>query len=153
MMTKRMFLRTLAITSAAVLTGCVNTVDGRKHYGNPLTKNKVELIYSAPVTLDELFQACKRVLGEMGNLFGENTITHTLEAKVNDRSVYIKVEEIASIDNAIGATQQQAAAAAQTNVKAIIQVRARSGGPDMALASDIKARIVQVVEQTRLGIE
>lgn len=124
MMTKRMFLKALAVCSTAALTGCVGTVDGGKRAGNPMVNDKISSLYEAPVTADNVFQAAKTVLGAMGNLYGENTINSTLQAKVDTRTVYIRVEEVND-----------------GNVRLTTQVRKKNGGTDIPLASEVDKNI------------
>jgi hypothetical protein len=59
----------------------------------------------------------------MGNLYGENTITLTLQGKVDTNTVYVKVED------------------AEGNVKVTTQVRSKRGGTNIPLASEIDKRI------------
>ncbi len=123
-MTKRLFLKTLVCCcGAAILSGCVGTVDGGKRMGNPMVNDKILSLYDAPVTMDIAFQSAKKVLMEIGNLYGENTITYTLEAKVDTRTVFLKVED------------------SEGKVLITTQVRAKGGGADLTLASEIDKRI------------
>jgi hypothetical protein len=87
------FLRAIAAALALVfVSGCVNTPDGRSHYGIPVVKRKFESRYERPV--DQIFAAAKEVLRFNGTLYGENTISHTLEAKVDTRTVWVAVDEV-----------------------------------------------------------
>lgn len=123
MMTKRAFLKTMMVGCASALTGCVGTVDGRKRAGNPMINDKIVSLYEAPITMDIAFKDAKKVLAEIGNLYGENTITYTLEAKVDKRTIYVKVEDV------------------DGNVRITTQVRTSKGGTDLALASEVDKRI------------
>lgn len=124
MMTIRMFLKTMAVFCfAAILAGCVGTVDGGKKMGNPMINDKIVSTYEAPVTTAVAFQSAKKVLAAMGNLYGENTIALTLQGKVDTNTVYVKVED------------------AEGNVKVTTQVRSKRGGTNIPLASEIDKRI------------
>ncbi|MDI9400700.1 MAG: hypothetical protein ACOX2U_05600 [Limisphaerales bacterium] len=124
MMTIRMFLKTMALFCfAAILAGCVGTVDGGKKMGNPMVTDKITSTYEAPVTMDIAFQAAKKVLATMGNLYGENTITLSLQGKVDTSTVYVKVDD------------------AEGNVRVTTQVRTKGGGTNIPLASEIDKRI------------
>jgi hypothetical protein len=101
----------------------VGTVDGGKKMGNPMVNDKIVSTYEAPVTTAIAFQAAKKVLTAMGNLYGENTITLTLQGKVDTNTVYVKVED------------------AEGNVKVTTQVRSKRGGTNIPLASEIDKRI------------
>lgn len=122
-MTLRLFLISL-LTCGFALTGCVKTIDGRKKMANPMVKDKIVSTYATPVTPEILFQSAKKVLGEMGNLYGENTINSTLEAKIDTRTVWVKVEK-----------------GEGDNVNITTQVRAKGGGTDISLASEVDKRI------------
>ena len=113
----------LAVCGLAVLiAGCVNTVDGRKNPGVPFVKDKIEGSYQRP--LAQVFAAAKEVLAFNGVLTGENTINNSLEAKVNTRTVWVRVDKI---DEKI------------THV--IVQTRAKGGVADIDLAHEIEKQI------------
>ena len=76
----------------ALFTGCYSTVDNRKKVGMPMAKDKIESRYERPVEV--IFAAAKEVLRFNGTLYGENTISHTLEAKVDTRTVNVSVDEV-----------------------------------------------------------
>jgi hypothetical protein len=105
---------------AALITGCVSTLDGTSKVGNPLGKDTIESRYERPT--DQIFQAAKQVLAHMGTLTGENTISKTLQAKVNKSTVWVKVDEV---DPKVSR----------------VMVQARGGGADIATASEVDKRI------------
>lgn len=72
--------------------GCYSTVEGRKRAGIPFRKDRLESRYERKPA--EVFAAAKAVLAEMGTLTGENTIASTLEAKVDNNTVWVKVAEV-----------------------------------------------------------
>src|SRR5512146_946436 len=89
---KKNFLSIAAvILLAALATGCVKTIDGHVKAGVPLIKDKIVSRYERPVS--EIFPAAKEVLALLGKLNREDTINKTVEAKVDTRTVYVKVEE------------------------------------------------------------
>src|SRR6185295_3645259 len=113
----------LAVSGLAVLiAGCVNTVDGRKNPGVPFVKDKIEGSYERPVA--RVFAAAKEVLAFNGVLTGENTLNNSLEAKVNTRTVWVRVDKI---DEEV--------------TRVIVQVRANAGGADIDLAHEIEKQI------------
>ena len=59
-----------------------------------MINDKIVSLYEAPITMDIAFKDAKKVLAEIGNLYGENTINYTLEAKVDKRTIYVKVEDV-----------------------------------------------------------
>ena len=75
----------------SLLTGCYSTVEGRTKAGLPFSKDRIDSRYERP--LDQVFGAAKDVLKFNGTLEGENTISKTLWAKVDTRTVWVKVEE------------------------------------------------------------
>jgi hypothetical protein len=106
----------------ALLAGCVSTIDGRHQTAVPFVKDKIESNYERPV--ETIFAAAKKVLADMGSLYGENTISKVLEAKVNTRTVWVRIEEA---DPKVS--------------KVTVQVRTKGGGADIGLASEIDKRI------------
>lgn len=105
-----------------VLSGCVNTVEGRSRAGVPFGKDTIESRYERSV--DQIFAAAKEVLRFNGTLYGENTITHTLEAKIDTRTVWVSVDEVEP---------------KITRVR--VQARTKGGLADIALASEIDKQI------------
>ena len=107
---------------AVLIAGCVNTVDGRKNAGVPFVKDKIEGSYQRP--LPKVFAAAKEVLSFNGQLTGENTINNSLEAKVNTRTVWVRVDKL---DEKV------------THV--IVQARMKGGAADVDLAHEIEKQI------------
>ena len=120
---KTKFYALMAVCGLAVLiAGCVNTVDGRKSAGVPFVKDKIEGRYERPAA--QVFAAAKEVLAFNGVLIGENTINNSLEAKVNTRTVWVRVDKI---DESV------------THVT--VQARAKGGVADIDLAHEIEKQI------------
>ena len=93
---RRMNMRLLACCLTAVVallgSGCYSTVDGKKKAGVAMSTDDVEGRYERKPA--EVFSAAKQVLGYMGTLTSENTINSTLEARVDNNTVYVKVDEV-----------------------------------------------------------
>jgi len=106
----------------ALLAGCVSTIDGRHQAAVPFVKDTITSRYERPV--EPIFAAAKKVLADMGTLYGENTITKTLEAKIDTRTVWVRIEEA---DPKVS--------------KVTVQVRSSGGGSDIDLASEVDKRI------------
>lgn len=120
---KNDFLCFLAVIALATLTGgCVKTIDGHLKAGIPLIKDKITSRYERPV--GEIFPAAKEVLSLNGKLNREDTINKTLEAKVDTRTVYVKVEQ-----------------EDPTITRVTTQVRTKAGASDIDLASEIDKQI------------
>lgn len=117
------FLRTIA--AVALLTfasGCFHSADGRTKLGPPVVKDTLESRYERPV--DQIFAAAKEVLRFNGTLYSENTINHSLEAKVDTRTVWVIVDEV------------------EPNVSRVrVQARKKSRLPDIDLAAEIDKQI------------
>lgn len=121
------FLAALAALSIAA-TGCVSTVGGNKTAGVPFVKDTAERRFERPS--DEVFQAVKNVISVNGALLNEAILhsetnqVRTVEGKINQRSVWVRVE---TIDPRL------------TGVA--VQVRTQGGGTDMDLAYDMLIQI------------
>ena len=108
--------------------GCVSTVDDRKTAGVPFVKDKIEGRYERSV--NQVFEAAKAVVKDNGvlanesTLYGQTNAVRTLEGKVNQRSVWIRVQEE---DPQI------------TSV--IVQTRTSGGGSDIDLAHELEKQI------------
>ena len=85
-------LSLLAIILLVAGTGCTQTVSGSRKATIPLAKNTIQSRYNRPVA--EIFTAARNVLSHYGTLTGENTINSSLEAQVDNRSVYVRVDEV-----------------------------------------------------------
>lgn len=107
---------------ACLLSGCVTSLDGRQTAGIPFVKDKIEARYSrSPM---EIWNAAKDVLSFNGKLYSEDVLKSTLEASVNTRTVWVKVEPLD-----------------QTATRVVVQARTKGGGSDIDLASEIDKQI------------
>ena len=85
------------LAAGLLVIGCVNTVNDHSTAGMPFTKDRVEGRY--PRTVDQVFQAAKDVIKKNGVLVNESILyqtnmVKTIEAKVNQCSVYVRVEPV-----------------------------------------------------------
>jgi len=102
--------------------GCYSTADGHKKFGRPFAKDRLESRYERP--LDQVFAAAKTVLGNMGRLVGENTIGKTLEARIDNSTVWVAVDEV------------------EPNItRVIVQARRSAFGGNIDLASEVDKQI------------
>ena len=121
-MKQNVFILLAAVVVGALLTGCVNTVDGGSKAGLPMTKDTIQSSYERPVEM--IFNAAKDVLKLNGTLVSENTINHSLVAKVDTRTVWVAVDEI------------------EPKVSRVrVQARSKGGRGDIDLASEIDKQI------------
>ena len=119
----------LALIGASLIgAGCVSTVTGRTSFGVPFVKDSVEGHYERP--LDQVYDAAKEVVKFNGTLVNESILhtetnmVKTVEGKVNQRSVWIRVE---AMDPRV------------TGVA--VQTRTKGGGTDVDLAHEIEKQI------------
>jgi len=111
-----------AFALALIVSGCMTSVDGRQHAGVPFVKDRLESRYErSPM---EIWQAAKDVLSFNGKLYSEDVMRSTLEASVNTRTVWVKVEP-----------------ADQQTTRVVVQARTKGGGTDLELASEIDKQI------------
>jgi len=116
------FVLVAVSTAALFLAGCVSTVDGRKEVANPLVKDKVIRVYERPVM--QCWAAAKDVLTAMGTIFSEDVMQSTVSARVDTRTVRVKVE---SIDPKM--------------TRVTTQVRTKMGNSDLDLGGEIDKQI------------
>jgi hypothetical protein len=120
----------LAILFGAVLVGagCISTVDERKTAGVPFIKDRVEGRYER--TVDQVAEAAKQVVTSNGVLVNESILYNqtnavkTVEGKVNQRTVWVRIEYV---DPKITAVT--------------VQTRTPGGGSDIDLAHELEKQI------------
>ncbi len=117
----RIFLLATAVATIG-LTGCVETIDGRHRAGNPLGRDRVEGRYDRSPA--ELWAATKDVLKHQGTLVGEDTLKNVIEANVDQRLVWVKVEEFDT-----------------KTTRILVQARRKGGAADMEMAAFIDKQI------------
>lgn len=126
-MNKALFAFVGAIGIAVLSAGCVSTVDGGRR-GTPLPWKKDKIFSRYQMPPGEVFNAAKYVLaserGGLGVLQAENRINNSLVAKVDTRTVWIRVTEIEP-----------------TVSQVVTQVRTESGMSDLDLASEIDKQV------------
>lgn len=120
-----------AFAGAIILIGlsaCVSTVNDRHTAGVPLLKDSFENRYER--TVDQAFEAAKTVISNSGVLNSESILHNqtnmvkTIEGKINQRSVWVRVE---AVDPKV------------TSVT--VQTRTPGGAPDMDLAHQVATEI------------
>ena len=123
MKTKLCVLLALAVLSIP-LAGCVETVDGRSEAGVPFMKDKLESRYER--TVPQVVEAAKYVLSLNGKLVANNTVNNSLEGKINQTSVWIKVDQID---------------AAKPVTQITVQTRTKDRVADLDLANEIDKQV------------
>lgn len=129
-MKKKLFALLASGSLVAFLTGCWTDLDGHMHGGVPLVKDRIESRYERSV--DQILTAAKQVLSYNGTLTSENTITKTLAAKIDTRTVDVKVTEVEPKVSRV-----------------VVQARRKGGTPDIDLASEIDKQIALRLAVTR----
>ena len=119
---KLKWIFSLALAVAALgVTGCVETIDGRHRAGVPIVRDRVEGRYDR--TPADLWAAAKDVLKHQGTLVSEDTLKNVLEASIDERRVWVKVEEFDT-----------------KTTRILVQARGKAGGADMEMAAFIDKR-------------
>lgn len=109
-------------TLAILLSGCVRTVDGRREAGIPLLKDKIVRVYERPVM--QCWAAAKDVLNANGTVFSEDVMQSTVSARVDTKTVRVKVESI------------------EPNMTRVTtQTRTKTGNTDLDLTGEIDKQI------------
>ena len=121
-MKRNLFVGLLVAMVGLAAGGCRSTPDGRMKAGVPFLKDTIESRYQRPV--DQIFAAVRQVIEQNGTLTGENTVTKTLEGKVDTKTVISTVDEV------------------EPGVSRVrTQVRSRAGGGDVHLAAELDKQI------------
>jgi ABC-type amino acid transport substrate-binding protein len=120
---KTRFAALMAASFLSLLTaGCIKTVTNEVKPGVPLLKDKIVSRYERPV--QPIFDAAKDVLANLGTLAKEDRINNTVEAKVDNRTVRVRVD------------------AEEGGVSRVTtQVRTKIGGADVDLAAEVDKQI------------
>jgi hypothetical protein len=122
-MNSKLFALLMATCMTMLAAGCYSTVEGRsKATWRPFSKDTIEGRYERP--LPQVFGAARKVLEFNGALTSENTVHKSYEAKIDTRSVWVKVDEI------------------EPNLtRVLVQARTRGGTPDLDLAAEVEKQI------------
>ena len=122
----RMRLKLLNLFAVAALSfafvGCVSTVDGRKEAGIPFVKDRVVRVYERPVL--QVWAATKDVLNANGTIFSEDVMQSSVSARVDTKTVHVKVEELDP-----------------KTTRMTVQTRTKAGVGDLDLAGEIDKQI------------
>jgi hypothetical protein len=100
----------------------VSTLDGKHQGGVPFVGDTVEGRYERSV--DQVLAAARDVLALKGTLTVDNVVGKNLEAKVDNRTVWVAVEAVTP-----------------TLTRLAIQVRTKGGGTDKELAHYLREEV------------
>ncbi len=112
-----------------LVAGCVGTVNDRSTPGVPFVKDRVEGQYER--TVEQVFLASRDVVSNLGTLSNESTLysqtntVKTVQGKVNQRTVWIRVEGVDP----------------KPITRVTVQARTSGGGVDVDLAHEIEKQI------------
>jgi len=121
-------LWSIILLPAILVVGCVKTVNDTQTGGVPFVKDKIEGRYER--TVQDVYDAAIYVIKFNGTLERESTLfeneitARTVEGRVNQRRIWIRVEPVD---------------AKVTSV--VVQARTSGGGTDMNLAYEIEKQI------------
>lgn len=102
--------------------GCYSTAIGSKQAGVPWLKDSVEGRYERPI--DQIYEAAIEVLRFNGTVVDENRINHSLTARVDTRTAWVRIEELSP-----------------TVTRVLVQARTKWGRPDVDMASELEKQI------------
>ncbi|HWI55765.1 MAG TPA: DUF3568 family protein [Bacillota bacterium] len=111
-----------------VTSGCVKTVTERSTAGVPFIKDTITGNYERP--LDQVYNAAKAVVSFNGTLINESimhtetNVVKTVEGKINQRRVWVRVESQAPKITTVA-----------------VQTRTPGGRPDLDLAHEVEKQI------------
>jgi hypothetical protein len=123
-MKTKIFAWLMIAALAGVATGCIETEDGRTQAGVPFVKDKIEGRYERSVA--QVLEAARAVLKFNGTLTADNSVNNSLTGRVNQSTVWVKVDEIDS---------------AKPVSRVVVQARGTGGISDLDLAHEIEKQI------------
>lgn len=130
LMKNKLLMLLLVAGLAGLASGCVSTVDGRSQAGVPFLKDTIEGRYERSAA--KVFAAAKEVLAFNGALVAENTLNLSLEARIAQRDVFVRAEEIDPV---------------KPVTRVLVQARTLGGGSDIDLAHEIEKQIALKLAQ------
>jgi outer membrane murein-binding lipoprotein Lpp len=122
------FLLLPVFAAALLVAGCVSTADGHKKAAIPFLKDSAAGQYQR--SMDQVYDAAKTVIAKNGQIVAETALHNTtnrvqaIEARVNQRNVWVRVE---AVDPKLTAVT--------------VQARTRAGGRDIELAHELEKEI------------
>jgi hypothetical protein len=112
----------VACVSTLFLSGCVDTVDGRRRAGMPFQKDRAEGRYARPTA--DLWAAAKDVLKYHGTINSEDIARQSLQGNVNERDIWITVS---AVDPSVS--------------QVLVQARSKGGFADYQMAAYLEKEI------------
>lgn len=89
---KKLFSVLAVAVVTTSLSGCFKTQEGRRRAGLPGVKDTIESRYERPV--EQVYESARATLAFNGAITKQNDPARILEAKVNNRTVWVRVDEV-----------------------------------------------------------
>lgn len=115
---KKLLFALTATLGLATFTGCYRTQEGRLSGGVPFSKDTIVSRYERPS--DQLYRAARETLAYNGTVVSENSVSKLLTAKIDTRTVWVKIDQ-----------------AEPTISRITVQARTAKGRADIDLASEV----------------
>lgn len=112
----------LLVAVLPLFSGCRGTVAGDNKLGVPFVKDTIESRYNR--SLDKVAVAARETLAFNGQITSDDSVTRTMQAQINNRRVYVKLEEL----------EPQV-------TRVLVQVFTKGGGADIDLAAEVDKQI------------
>jgi len=103
-------------------SGCRSDVSGQNRFGVPFVKDTIESRYNR--SIDKVAVAARETLAFNGTITSDDSVTRTMQAQINNRRVYVKLEEL----------EPQV-------TRVLVQVFTKNGGSDIDLAAEMDKQI------------
>lgn len=103
-------------------SGCRSDVSGQNRFAVPFVKDTIESRYNR--SIDKVAVAARETLAFNGTITSDDAVTRTLQAQINNRRVYVKLEEL----------EPQV-------TRVLVQVFTKGGGTDIDLAAEMDKQI------------
>lgn len=103
-------------------SGCRSDVSGQNRLAVPFVKDTIESRYNR--SIDKVAVAARETLAFNGTITSDDSVTRTLQAQINNRRVYVKLEEL----------EPQV-------TRVLVQVFTKGGGTDIDLAAEMDKQI------------
>ncbi len=92
-------------------SGCVSTADDHSQGGVPFLHDTIHAKYERPP--EAIAEATKVVLSRNGKLLLDNIVNNTFKARINERTVYVRITKV---DSKITAVEVQARTSAAADI-------------------------------------
>lgn len=105
-----------------LVSGCRSDLAGRNNFAVPFLQDTIESRY--PRSIDKVLVAARETLAFNGTLTSDDSVNRTLQAQINNKRVYVRLEEL----------EPQV-------TRVLVQVITKGGGTDIQLAAEMDKQI------------